>query len=114
MAEDTTLDLFGGTFLYELKQEFLNQLVDVEFCCCGHVKKAVGGILSKVGNDFIELVADSEAIQVILFGDDNQTFTERTLKIAIPIDRICSVEDPCRKKKDPCKDPKNLEDAAAE
>ncbi len=105
MADDQALDIFGETFVFELREEFLNRIVNVEFCCGGHVKKAVEGRLVEVGRDFIELVAVDEAIEVILFGDDNQQFIERVLKIIIPIDHICSVEDPCKKKKhDPCDD----------
>lgn len=102
MADDQALDIFGETFVFELREEFLNKIVNVEFCCGDHVKKAVEGRLVEVGKDFIELVAEEEAIEVILFGDDNQQFKERVRKIIIPIERICSVEDPCRKKHDPC------------
>ncbi len=101
MGEDQALDIFGSeTFVYELKEEFLNKVVNVEFCCCGHVKKAIKGILVEVGKDFIELVPrDDEPIKVLLFGDDNQVFDEEIYKIIIPISHICSVEDPCK----PCK-----------
>ncbi|MGD0152841.1 MAG: hypothetical protein ABSC17_03620 [Thermacetogeniaceae bacterium] len=105
MADDQALDLFGETFVFELKEEFLNKIVNVEFCCGGHVKKAVGGRLVEVGRDFIELVAVEETLDVILFGNANEQFTEHVGKIIIPIDHICSVEDPCKKKKhEPCDD----------
>ncbi len=98
MAEEKALDLFGETFLFELKEEFLNKIVNVEYCCCAHVKKAVKGILVEVGRDFIELVArEDRSIHIILFGDDNQKYVEHVQKIIIPIDHICSVEDPCKK-----------------
>jgi hypothetical protein len=109
MADEKALDLFGENLVYELKEEFLNKLVNVEFCCGSHVKKAVGGRLVEVGCDFIELVrTENNAIAVILFGDDNQKFTELDEKIIIPLNHVCSVEDPCKPCKpckDPCKDP---------
>jgi hypothetical protein len=104
MGDDNTLDMFGETFVFELKEEFLNRVVNVEFCCGDHVKKAKNGRLIEVGKDFIELVADDEAIEVILFGEEKQIDEERVAKIIIPIDHVCSVEDPCRKKCDPCQD----------
>lgn len=106
MAEEA-LDIFGSeTFVYELKEEFLKKIINVEFCCGSHVKKAVKGLLVEVGRDFIELVEpDDHPITVILFGDDNQIFEENVTKILIPIDHICSVEDPCKKCK-PCEDEK--------
>ena len=102
MGEEQALDIFGSeTFVFELREEFLNKVVDIEFCCCGHVKKAVKGVLVEVGKDFIQLVARAadEPIIVILFGADNQQFDEEIYKIIIPISHICSVEDPCK----PCK-----------
>jgi hypothetical protein len=106
MGDDKKLDVFGGTFALELKEEFLNQIVNVEFCCGAHVKKALDGRLTEVGRDFIVIEADDEAIKVILFGDSAEIETERVTKIIIPIDHVCSVEDPCRKKHDPCDDVK--------
>jgi hypothetical protein len=107
MAEEKALEIFGENFVYELREEFLNKRVNVEFCCGSHVKKAIGGRLVEVGRDFIELVrSDDDAIVVILFGDDNQKYRELDEKIIIPLDHVCSVEDPCRPCKDPChKDP---------
>ena len=70
------------------------------------LKKAIKGILVEVGRDFIELVArEDRSIHIILFGDDNQITIEHVYKIIIPIDHICSVEDPCKKCK-PCEDEK--------
>jgi hypothetical protein len=108
MAEEKALDLFASeTLVFELREEFLNKQVNVEFCCGEHVKKAVGGSLVEVGRDFIELVrTDDHAITVILFGDDNQKYRELDERIIIPLDRVCSVEDPCKPCKNPCqKDP---------
>jgi hypothetical protein len=118
MADEKALDIFGETFVYELKEEFLNKQVNVEFCCGAHVKKAVGGRLVEVGKDFIELVrTDDHAIVVILFGDDNQKYRELDEKIIIPLDHVCSVEDPCKPckpPKDPCHDPYAAGEEAAE
>ncbi len=118
MAEEKALDIFGETFVYELKEEFLNKQVNVEFCCGAHVKKAIGGRLVEVGKDFIELVrTDDNAIVVILFGDENQKYRELDEKIIIPLDHVCSVEDPCKPCKpckDPCHDPYAAEEKSAE
>jgi len=105
MAEDQALDLFPESFVFELREEFLNKIINVEFCCGSHVKKAVKGVLVEVGRDFIELVEpDNHPIHVILFGDDNQKFVEHVVKMLIPISHICSVEDPCQKKRKPCQE----------
>lgn len=118
MAEEKALDIFGETFVYESKEEFLNKQVNVEFCCGAHVKKAIGGLLVEVGKDFIELVrTDDNAIVVILFGDENQKYRELDEKIIIPLDHVCSVEDPCKPCKpckDPCHDPYAAEEKSAE
>ncbi|MGD0622000.1 MAG: hypothetical protein ABSA82_06015 [Thermacetogeniaceae bacterium] len=117
MAEEKALELFGSeTLVFELKEEFLNKQVNVEFCCGQHVKKAVGGRLVEVGRDFIELVrTDDQAITVILFGDDNQKYQELDEKIIIPLDRVCSVEDPCKPcHKEPCHEPDVAEEEAKE
>jgi hypothetical protein len=105
VPEEKAFDLFGETLVYELREEFLNKQVNVEFCCGAHVKKAIGGRLVEVGRDFIELVrSDDHAITVVLFGDDNQKYRELDEKIIIPLDHVCSVEDPCKPCKDPCHD----------
>jgi hypothetical protein len=107
MADEKALELFGSrdSFVSALREEFLNKRVNVEFCCGSHVKKAIGGRLVEVGCDFIVLTrTDDNAIVVVLFGDDNQKYRELDEKIIIPIDHVCSVEDPCKPCK-PCKDP---------
>jgi hypothetical protein len=101
----STSYFFCENIVSKLRKEFLNKPVNVEYCCGTHVKKAIGGILAKVGCDLIELVrSDDRAITIILFGDYNQRYRELEERIIIPLHYICSVEDPCRPCKKPFKD----------
>ncbi|HHV79628.1 MAG TPA: hypothetical protein GXX40_08505 [Firmicutes bacterium] len=66
--------------------------VNVEFFCGNCCKKAIGGTLSKIGTNFIELTAHHELqIEVITFFNET-TFSQFVDGIVIPITQVCSVE----------------------
>ena len=64
--------------------------------CC---KKAVGGILTLIGRDFIELTSDHSFEVLTFIPGVAAPFRERVRVIIIPLERVCSVERPCPHKK---------------
>lgn len=92
-------------FTGRLDVEFQCKRVNVEFCCGNCCKKAVGGILTLIGRDFIELTSDCPFEVLTFVPGVAVPFKEWVRAIIIPLDRVCSVERPssCSKHDDSCK-----------
>lgn len=92
-------------FIGQLDKNFQCKEVNVEFSCGDCCKKAVGGILTLIGRDFIELTSDDSFDVLTFIPGVKEPFKERVRVIIIPLDRVCSVERPAKKHGDCHEDP---------
>ncbi|MFW6035304.1 MAG: hypothetical protein ACOCRZ_03520 [Halothermotrichaceae bacterium] len=85
------------TFQRKLKETYLEELVTVEFCCCGFLKKVTGCFVD-LGTDFMELIAtpnSTDGMTIDIYPPGNGSVpSETAFRIVIPLDRVCAVESP--------------------
>ncbi|SMB91845.1 hypothetical protein SAMN00808754_0534 [Thermanaeromonas toyohensis ToBE] len=96
MAENVQIQrLTFENFIVRLVRRFQDKVVNVEFFCGECCKKAVGGTLTLVGRDFLELEApQEEKIQVFTISGGTIVLEELVEAIIIPLKQVCSVEIP--------------------
>ncbi len=95
VEEAIDLQVFRPTnnFKCRLDEVYQDQIVIVEFCCCGFLKKAIG-CLALIGADFIELVGVRGGIVPIdiFFPNGAKETEDQGFRVIIPIEKICAVE----------------------
>lgn len=91
-------------FIGRLDKDFQCKVVNVEFSCGDCCKKAVEGVLTLIGRDFIELTSERSFEVLTFIPGIKEPFRERVRAIIIPLERVCSVERPSFKKHEDHKD----------
>lgn len=84
-------------FNERLDTDFQDRLVNVEFFCGDCCKKVIGGILTRIGKDFIEVTAVTPFTPFLIltfFPGQCLPLVEIATAIIIPLKQVCSVERP--------------------
>ncbi|GAB4271784.1 hypothetical protein [Thermincola ferriacetica] len=80
-------------FLKDLKmrlKRFIGKNLNVEFECNGCCKRAIGGVLTIVGDDFIELTGTITIVTLV--PGFPHPIKKNATTILIPLARVCSIE----------------------
>lgn len=96
-VQDTDRTLVKQEFEERLDTDYQDRLVNVEFFCGECCKKVVGGILTRIGKDFIEVTAAipfTPFLVLTFFGGSSIPVVETATAIIIPLKQVCSVERP--------------------
>jgi len=92
---DMTRKLVKESFIERLDEAFQDRVVTVEFSCRDCCKKAIGGILTRIGKDFIELSSVLPFPIVTFFPGNIVPLVEFATSAIIPLDNVCGVESLC-------------------